>query len=117
MELFLNEVQGSHRISNGALFYRDRRIYSIPCLGIFYAVFWIWILSLDWKLLEPVRKNEVRKISIEQQPLESKSQNSELHSLTSIEWMNNQTNLSINITAVGEWDKLNCFAIRGLFVT
>ena len=56
-------------INLNGLTHRGKKQYTLESIGLIYLIFWIFIMSVNFKLIEPALNGEILKVGTDQQPL------------------------------------------------
>ena len=49
--------------------HRGRKVYSLEIVGLIYLIVWIFLIVADFKLLEPIYNNAIRKVGTDEVPM------------------------------------------------
>jgi len=91
----------------GGMHHRGQSSFTLEFTGLIYLVLYVFLFSVDLKILEPVISNEVMKVGTDYKEMDT------IPELT-LEKFNYYTNMKITIESIKMWEDLTCSDMEGI---
>jgi hypothetical protein len=87
--------------------HRGQSSFTLEFTGLIYLVLYIFLFSVDLKILKPVISNEVMKVGTDYKEMDT------IPEIT-LEKFNYYTNMKITIESITMWEDLTCSDMEGI---